>query len=107
MNTQRSKILSFFAWIFFLIPASILALWMYAFNQGSTQAERLVVFHAYLPELLHPYNASSVLSLVCCALAVVFSAISNSAASGVRRVSNVLVMLLASLLFMLNLFGMM
>ncbi len=90
-----------------MIPATIMGLWMYAAEQGSTQAERVAVFHGYLPALLHGYNVTSLISLTCCFLAIVLSAVSFSHGSGAGRIVNMLVMIVGSLLFLLNLFGMM
>jgi len=107
MSNKHTNILRYLGLVFLVIPATIMGLWMYAAGQGSTQAERVAVFHGYLPAFLHPYNVTSLLSLACCILAVVFSAISFSSDSGARRVVSLMVIIVGSLLFLLNLFGMM
>ena len=107
MSSKRNIIMGYLALVLLLIPMWIMGLWIYAAEQGNTQAERVAIFHEYLPTLLRGYNVTSLISVTCCFLAIVLSDVSFSRGSGAGRIVNIVVMIIGSLLFLLNLFGMM
>ena len=49
LNKIPFKILTLLSLICLLIPSSVFALWIYVFDLGTTQAERVAVFKNYFP----------------------------------------------------------
>ena len=90
-----------------LIPATIFGLWIYVFNMGSNQADRLELFHAYFPDFLHGQYNVLFLSLAGCVLAIVFSGKNLKSHQKKSKNLNLSILLFSSTLLLLNLFQMM
>lgn len=72
-NPQLLKLLTLGGILCVSIPISFQLLWIYAFNSGTTQADRVEIFENYFPEFL--YGALSYFSLTLCIMAIIFSSI--------------------------------
>ena len=51
-NQTKWKISTLISLICLIIPFSIYSLWVYVYNLGTTQAERVSVFKDYFPDFL-------------------------------------------------------
>jgi hypothetical protein len=108
-NSYQTRLrISTFAGLFSLsIPLSIYALWIYVYDLGTTQAERVAVFRSYFPDYLHGRWDTTLLSIVFCISAIVFSSFGLKLPGKLWKVLNMIILVLSSLLLLLNLFSMM
>ena len=51
-NQTKWKISTLISLICLIIPFSIYSLWIYVYNLGTTQAERVSIFKDYFPDFL-------------------------------------------------------
>jgi len=107
LNHSKLKILTLVSLICFLIPFLIYGLWIYVFNLGITQAERVAIFKDYLPNFLDGRWDATVLSIIFCASAIIFSSISLKLSGKSWKILNVIILILSCLLLFLNLWSMM
>ncbi len=107
LNHTQLKTLTLVSLICFLIPFSIYALWIYVFNLGTTQAERVAIFKDYLPDFLDGRWDATLLSIIFCVSAIIFSSISFKLSGKLWKMLNAIILILSSLLLLLNLWSMM
>ena len=107
LNHTQLKILSIVSLLCLIIPVSIYSLWIYVIDLGTNQAERVVVFKSYFPEILHGRWSTTLLSIFFCVLAIILNTISNKASRTVWKSLNRVIVFTGSLLLFLNLFSMM
>lgn len=106
-NNLKWILLTLFSFISFLIPLSIYVLWLKAFNLGTNQAERVLVFREYFPDFLHGRWDTTIVGLIFSFLAIILSAISLKSSSKLKKFINLSVLICSSMLFILNLISMM
>jgi len=106
-NQFLFKIATFIGLICMLIPLSIYGLWINAFNMGTSQVERVSVFNGYLPDYLQGSGDVTYLSMIFCVLAIILSSICLKILGKPLRVLNIIILIFASLLLLLNLFSIM
>ena len=106
-NRTQSKILTLVSLICLLIPSSILGLWIYVFDLPLTYAERVTVFKKYFPDFLGGRWGTTLLSMIFCVSAIVFSGMSLKLPDRSWKVLNAIIVIISSSLLFLNLWGMM
>jgi len=107
LNKIPFKILTLLSLICMLIPFSIYALWIYVFNLGTTQAERVAVFKSYFPDFLNGRWSTTLLGIFFLIVAIIFSSNNLKLTNKNWRVLNIIILVISSLLLFLNLFSMM
>ena len=107
LNQNQLKILTLGSFICMLVPFTIYGLWIYVFNLGATQVERVTIFNDYFPDYLHGRWDTTFLGIIFCVFAIIFSSISLKLSGKLWKALNILILLLSSLLLLLNLFSMM
>ena len=107
VNKTQYKILTLVSLICLLIPFSIYGLWIYVFDLGTTQVERVAVFKDYFPNFLNGRWSTTLLSIAFGISAIILSSISLKLSIKIWKSLNILILLLSSLLLLLNLFSMM
>jgi hypothetical protein len=100
------KIFTFIGFICFSISISILWLWINAFNSGKNQGDSVAIFKSHFPVFLQNGYNISYFSLILCILAIAFSSLSLKSDGFLWKV-NMIILVLSSLLFLLNLFQLM
>jgi hypothetical protein len=100
------KIFTFIGFICFSISLSILGLWIHAFNSGKNQGDPVAIFKSYFPRVLQSGYSVSYFALFMCILAIIFSSLSLKSFGFLWKV-NMIILVLSSLLFLLNLFQLM
>ena len=90
-----------------IIPFSIYSLWIYVYNLGTTQAERVSVFKDYFPDFLDGRWSTTIISIIFSISAVILSSINLKRLKKFWKLINILILILSSLLLFLNLFSMM
>lgn len=106
-SQTKSKILTLISLICLIVPFSIYSLWIYAFNLGATQAERVSVFKDYFPDFLDGRWDITIISIIFCITAVILSSINLKHLKGIWKLINIVILILSSLLLFLNLFTIM
>ena len=106
-NPTQLIVLTIVSLICLLIPLTIFGLWVYVFDLGSTQVERVAIFKDYFPGFLKGRWDTTYLGIVFCVLAIVFSGLSLRLSSKFWKALNILILLISSLILLLNLFSMM
>ena len=106
-NRTQSKILTLVSLICLLIPSSILGLWIYVSDLPVAHAERVAVFKKYFPDFLGGRWGTTLLSMIFCLSAIVFSIMSLKLSDKLWKVLNTVIVIISSSLLFLNLWGMM
>lgn len=109
INIKQAKwnILTLISLICLMIPFSIYTLWIYVFNLGTSQAERVADFKNYFPDFLDGRWSSTIVSIIFCISAVILSSINLKHLKRTWYLMNILIILLSNMLLFLNLFSMM
>ena len=100
-------ILTIIGFLFMGIPLAIMILWIYSFNLGNTQAERVLIFNSYFPDFFQGRFSLENLSIVSCILAIILSSISMKFTGKLFKTLNIIILTFSILLLLLNLFQMM
>lgn len=91
--------------IIFLIPALyIFVLWMKAFKQDITPAQKIMEFTDQFPIFLSDYKLILYFSMACCLVAMILAAKSFKQPLLLLRIAMWLTVMLASLIFFLDVF---
>jgi len=107
LTPARLRVLSILGLICLSIPLTMFGLWQYAYNQADNQLERVAVFKGFFPSFLHERYDIANISLVSCLLAIILSSVSLKLKDTQWKTMNLVCLILASALFLLNLFQMM
>ncbi len=107
LNKIPFKISTLLSLICLLIPFSIYVLWIYVFGLGTTQAERVAIFKDYFPDFLNGRWSTTILSIIFCIIAIIFSSNNLKLSKKFWKILNVIILTISSLLLFLNLFSMM
>jgi len=107
LNHTRLKVLTLVSLICLLIPSSILGLWIYVSDLPVAHAERVAVFKKYFPDFLGGRWGTTLLSMIFCLSAIVFSIMSLKLSDKLWKVLNTVIVIISSSLLFLNLWGMM
>lgn len=107
INQNQSKILTLISLICLLIPFSIYGLWIYVFDLGTNQVERVAIFKDYFPDFLNGRWSITLVSIFFCISAIIINSINLKTLKKNWKLLNILILLLSSLLLLLNLFSMM
>ncbi len=91
--------------IVFLLPALyIFGIWIKVFNRDITQAQKISEFTEHFPSFLSEYKMILYISIACCLIAMVLAAKSFKQRLLSLRIAMWLTVMLASLIFFLNIF---
>ena len=107
LTQNKLKIATLLSFICLLVPFSIYGLWIYVFNLGTTQTERVSAFKNYFPDFLTDRLSSTLLGITFCIFAIIFSSISLKLSGKFWKTLNILIIVVSSLMLLLNLFSMM
>jgi hypothetical protein len=107
LNQIQLKIVTLVSLICVSIPLSICGLWIYVFYLGTSQVERVAIFHDYLPDVLSGRWDTTYLSILFCISSIILSLIGLNSSSTLLKVTNILIVILSSILLLLNLWSMM
>ena len=107
LTQNKLKVLTLMSFICLMVPFSIYGLWIYVFNLGTTQTERVSAFKGYFPDFLTDRWSSTLLGIAFCFLAIIFSSISLKLSGKLWKALNILIIIVSSLMLFLNLFSMM
>jgi hypothetical protein len=107
LTQNKLKIGTLLGFLCLLVPFSIFGLWIYVFNLGTTQTERVSIFKDYFPSFLTERWGSTLLGMAFCVLAIIFSGISLKLTGKFWKALNILIIIVSSLMLFLNLFSMM
>ena len=106
-NQTKWKISTLISLICLIIPFSIYSLWIYVFNLGTTQAERVSVFKDYFPDFLDGRWSTTIFSIIFSISAVILSSINLKHLKKIWKLINIIILILSGILLFLNLFSMM
>ena len=106
-NQNKWKILTLISLICLMIPFSIFSLWIYVFNLGTTQAERVSIFKGYFPNFLDGRWSTTIISLIFSISAIILSSLSLKHFKKTWNLINILILIMSSLLLFLSLFSIM
>jgi hypothetical protein len=106
-SQRRFKFLTLLGFFCLLIPLSIYIWWIYIFDFGETQAERVDIFNSYFPDFLSHRWDTTILSIIFCVFAIILSAKSLQLEFTFWKVLNYMILTISSILLFLNLFSMM
>jgi len=101
------KILALTGTIIFLVPVTFLVLWIHAFYQPGSFADRVNMYLSYFPAFLRGPMTISLLSIVLCMVAVGLNAINLANENKLMKAVSLFIVIAGSLLGFLNLFSMM
>lgn len=107
MKVTRLKILTLVSLVCIIIPIIIYGLWIYVFNLGTNQYERVALFNDFFPEFLNGRWDTTYLGIAFCVFAIILSSISMKLPNMFWKVLNVLILVISCLLLFLNVFSMM
>ena len=107
LTQNKLKLVTLLSFICLLVPFSIYGLWIYVFNLGTTQTERVSIFKDYFPDFLTDRLSSTLLGITFCILAIIFSSISLKLSGIFWKALNILIIVVSSLMLFLNLFSIM
>ncbi len=107
LTSRVLKILTYLGLVCFFIPLSILGLWIYAFDLEDNQTDRVAIFNSYFPNFLHGRYDTTYLSLAFCLLSIVLSSVSLKLSGKLWKAMNIVILVFAIMLLLLNLFGLM
>lgn len=102
LNQNKWITLTSLGFICMVIPFIIYALWIRAFNLGSSQTERLLIFNEHLPDFLARGSNVTIISIAFSVLAIIFSSMSLMKLKGIWRLFNILTLVLSGVLLLLN-----
>jgi hypothetical protein len=105
----RLPVSSLLSLLLLFIPVLIWGLWIYVFqsNPNASQPERVEEFHSYFPGFMRSNFYLSLVVLICCIISIVFAAGSIGKASMRIKTANIITMVVAALIILLQLFSMM
>gem|GEM_PF-1119338 len=95
------KVISIFSLLCALTPLTFYSLWVFVYNQGQNQMERVDAFKAYFPRFLHGRWDIVYLGIICCILAIILSGSSINRLNTSWRIFNVIIIILSSCLAIL------
>ncbi len=91
--------------IIFLLPALyIFAIWTKAFNQDISQPQKISLFTDHFPGFLNDYKIILYISIACCIIAMILAAKSFKQPLVSLRIAMWLTVIIAALIFFLNVF---
>jgi hypothetical protein len=104
-NTNRGelkwKVISILSLLCTLTPLTFFSLWIYVYNQGQNQMERVAAFKDFFPRFLHGRWDIVYLGMICCLLAIILSGWSINRLNTSWRIFNVIIIILSSCLAIL------
>ncbi|MFT6971747.1 MAG: amino acid permease [Roseivirga sp.] len=106
-NKNYVKIVTLVSLACLSIPLTIYGVWLYVFDLGTTQAERVEIFHGYFPDFLHGRWDTTYVSIIFCVLAIILSSKNMKLSVKIWKAVNIIILVLSGLLLLLNLFSMM
>ena len=105
LNSTQLKGLTLASLLCLLIPVSIYGLWLYVFDLGTNQAERVIIFKDYFPDFLDGRWSTTLLSISFCILAIILSIVSLKLSSKIWNLLNIIILIISTLLLLLNIFS--
>ena len=107
LNQSQLITVTFVSLVCLSVPISIFGLWIYAFDLGNSQTERVAIFNDYFPDFLHGRWDITFLSIAFSIAAIAFSSIGLRLSKMSWKALNIIIIIFSSLLLLLNLFMMM
>lgn len=90
-----------------LVPIAFWTLWIYVFNQFDNPADRVDLYHSFLPTFMHGRWTSGFMSLGFSLLALIWSSMSLKKLGLIWNIISFLILIASTGLFLLNLFSLM
>ncbi len=106
LSQNQIKTATLMSLICLLIPLSVYGLWIYAFDLGTSQAERVAIFNDFFPAVLSGKGVKAYISIVFGISSIVLSSISLRSSSILLKVLNIIILFFSSIVLLLNLFSM-
>ena len=88
-------------------PVLIIGLWVHSFNLGTTQMERVAIFHHYFPEVVRGRFTLTLISMAFCILSLILGRTGIKLPGKSWKALNSITLGLAVLILLMNLFEMM
>ncbi len=88
-------------------PVLIIGLWVHSFNLGTTQMERVAIFHHYFPDPLQGRFTLTLISMAFCILSLILSRMGIKLPGKLWKAVNRITFGLGVLILLMNLFEMM
>ncbi|MGB8194679.1 MAG: hypothetical protein WCF67_22290 [Chitinophagaceae bacterium] len=95
-SAGRAKIIA--GILLILVPIYLLGLWFYSISKPDGYAENQLLYQSYLPDMLKGRYPAVLLSLVCCAIAIILN-INILNKPGTRTTALSKVIIIAALVF--------
>jgi len=105
--TGSLKIASILGTFCLFVPASIIGIWVHSFNLGTTQMERVAIFHHYFPEVVRGRFTLTLISMAFCILSLILGRTGTKLPGKSWKALNSITLGLAVLILLMNLFEMM
>jgi hypothetical protein len=106
-NQHLLKVFTLAGLLCLSVPLSMFGLWIYAFDLGTTQAERVAMYNSYFPDFLNGRGDTTYLSLLFSIAAIILSNLGLKLSGKLWRGLNIVILVLGALLLLSNLFSMM
>ncbi len=108
-STNRIKIYSLLSKLFVLIPLGLWGLWIYISqkNTTSTLYENQDKFNSYLPSFMRSFMNFALIIILFCIISIVLAAKCLKAKSESSKAINIIVISIAGLMILMQLFSMM
>lgn len=98
------KITAILAIVFILPPLYIVSIWINVFNRDITPAQKLEDFTGYFPSFINDHKIITFISMAFCILSIIFAAKSFKQPLLSLRIAMWLIVMIASLIFFLDIF---
>ena len=106
-NPTKFKVLTFISFLCLTIPFTIYFLWIYVFDIGTTQVERVLIFKSYFPGFLHGRWSTTFVSIIFSAITIFLSITNLKQLKNGYKFINSIMLIFSCILLFLNLFSMM
>jgi hypothetical protein len=104
-NDTHLTVYSIVGWIFFLFPLVVMILWITSVYNGGNDIERAELFNSYFPEFMTSNRIIPVVSSVFSIISIVMCTMGLRAKPKGMTVINIFVIILAMLVFAMNIFS--
>ena len=98
------KITAILAVVFILPSLYILGIWINVFSRDITQAQKVEEFTGYFPSFINDHKIITFISMACCIIAIIFAAKSFKQKLLSLRIAMWFIVMIASLIFFLDIF---
>jgi hypothetical protein len=103
---MKTKVLTLFSLLCLSVPVYLFIIWISIFDKADTQVERVEIYNSYLPNFMGNTTISTLLSILFSAAAAVLAVFSLKTSNRVLSAVNILLLIVAGLVFILNVWSM-